>query len=76
MGYGTEVTKGLIDYAFVTFDESLLIAIADKKNQGSIKILSKYFELIKEEYNEKEDGIDIIFHLKKSQWKELKDSKN
>ena len=52
-GYGTEVAKGLIDYAFIVVKLELLAADVNVNNMGSVKILEKYFTAVREFFNRK-----------------------
>lgn len=54
-GYGTEITKGLINYTFTNRKIERLYAYVDRENTGSVKILNKHFMFEKEFWNKDED---------------------
>lgn len=64
-GYGKEVTKGLIAYAFNELKKEKLVAVVNKKNIASVKILDATFMFVKEFYNEQEQCVDRLYHLYK-----------
>ena len=68
VGYGTEVTKYLIDYCFDELKLETLAADANIENMGSVKILEKYFTAVRDFFNEKENCTDRRFILKKEDW--------
>ncbi|MCK5906511.1 MAG: GNAT family N-acetyltransferase, partial [Flavobacteriales bacterium] len=51
-GYGTETTKGIIDFALITLKLDKITADVDVTNIASIKILEKFLHPVKEFYNE------------------------
>ncbi|MCQ0111303.1 Protein N-acetyltransferase, RimJ/RimL family [Zhouia amylolytica] len=63
MGYGSEVTLGLVQYAFRHMNIKLLKAYVDKRNQGSVHILQKLFKFKKEYWNKKDQCYDLEFEL-------------
>lgn len=67
-GYGTEVTKHMIDYCFKTFDLDLLTADVNIENTGSVKILEKFFLPVREFFNENDNCTDRRYVLKKENW--------
>jgi ribosomal-protein-alanine N-acetyltransferase len=69
VGYGTETTKGLIDYAFNTLNLELLTADVNTANVNSVKILDKFFTRDVEFYNEEDQFTDRRHTLKKEDWK-------
>ena len=67
-GYGTEVTKHLIDYCFNQLNFDLITADVNIENIGSVKILDKFFTDSREFYNEKDQCMDRRYTLKKENW--------
>ena len=67
-GYGTETTKAMLDYYFLTLNEPLVSADANVANVGSIKILSKFMTPIKEFFNENDNCMDRRFQITKGEW--------
>jgi ribosomal-protein-alanine N-acetyltransferase len=67
-GYGTEITKGLIDYCFVTLKSDLVTADVCVDNIRSVKILNKYFSVEKEFYNAEDKCMDRRYVLRKENW--------
>ncbi|MEL6926747.1 MAG: GNAT family N-acetyltransferase, partial [Bacteroidota bacterium] len=67
-GYASETTKGLIDYSFAHMDSDLLIARADKQNIASCRILKKFMRFQNEEFNEEDQCMDLVFHLRREDW--------
>jgi ribosomal-protein-alanine N-acetyltransferase len=69
IGYGTETTIGLINYAFNTLNLELLTADVNTANVNSVKILDKFFTRDFEFYNEEDQCTDRRHTLKKEDWK-------
>ena len=67
-GYGTEITKGLIDYCFVNMKSDLITADVCVDNVKSIRILNKYFTVKKEFFNAADNCMDRRYILKKENW--------
>ncbi|MES2780507.1 MAG: GNAT family N-acetyltransferase [Bacteroidota bacterium] len=67
-GYGTEITKGLIDYCFVKLKSDLVTADVWVDNVKSVKILNKYFTAKKEFFNAEDNCIDRRYILKRENW--------
>ncbi|MEO6305399.1 MAG: GNAT family N-acetyltransferase [Bacteroidia bacterium] len=67
-GYGTEITKGLIDYCFVIMKSDLVTADVCVDNIKSVKILNKYFTVKKEFFNPDDNCMDRRYILKKENW--------
>lgn len=67
-GYGTEITKGLIDYCFVNMKSDLITADVCIDNIRSVKILSKFFSVQKEFFNASDNCMDRRYILKKENW--------
>ena len=65
-GYGTEVTKGLIDYCFKQLNLSLLTADVNIENVPSVKILEKFMEPVREFYNENDKCTDRRYQVMNS----------
>jgi [ribosomal protein S5]-alanine N-acetyltransferase len=68
-GYGTEITKGLIDYCFTHMKSELITADVCVDNVKSIKILNKYFTIQKEFLNAADNCMDRRYVLRKENWK-------
>ncbi len=68
IGYGTEVAKGTIDFCFNQLDLHLITADVNTENIGSVKILEKFLNPIREFYNERDQCTDRRYHLKKENW--------
>lgn len=62
-GYGTELTKSLIDYCFTVLNFQLITADVNITNIGSVKILDKFFKPLKEFYNTTDNCIDRRYIL-------------
>lgn len=62
-GYGSELTRGLIDYAFTKFKVASLVAYVDKRNKASVHILNKYMHFKKEFWNESDSCIDYKYEI-------------
>ncbi len=70
-GYATEITEGLISYGFeqLNFDEIRADVCID--NIGSIKVLDKFLNRVKEVFNAKDNCMDRCYNLDKKDWKHL-----
>jgi ribosomal-protein-alanine N-acetyltransferase len=64
-GFGAEIAKGLIDYLFEKTNTQKIVADADPKNIGSVKILSKLMHRRGEIRNEQGEVIDLHFELER-----------
>jgi ribosomal-protein-alanine N-acetyltransferase len=64
-GYGTEITKGLIEYCFTNMNSDLVTADVWVENIRSVKILEKYFTAQKEFFNAHDNCTDRRYVLKK-----------
>ena len=63
-GYGLEIVKGLVKYAFEKLSKSRLVAYVDVDNKASVRILEQSpFNFQKEFYNEKESCMDRLYVL-------------
>ena len=69
VGYGTETTKGLINYGFNELQIEVITADTNTANTGSVKILDKFFQRDFEFYNKEDQCIDRRYKLKKEDWK-------
>ena len=69
VGYGTETTKGLINYGFNELQMELITADVNTANENSVKILDKFFTRDFEFYNEEDQCTDRRYKLKKEDWK-------
>ena len=67
-GYGTEITKGLIDYCFGNMKSDLITADVCVDNIKSVKILNKYFTVKKEFFNADDNCMDRRYILRKENW--------
>lgn len=67
-GYGTEIAKGLIDFAFTRLNFDLITADVYVENVKSIKILEKFFQIYSEFFNEDDNCIDRRYKLTKENW--------
>jgi ribosomal-protein-alanine N-acetyltransferase len=64
-GYGTEITKGLFNFAFTKFGKENLVAEVDELNIASIKILEKFMIFVKAYYSEEYKSNDRKYVLDK-----------
>lgn len=61
-GYGTEICRALIEYAFNVLNTTNIFATIDSENQGVIKILKKLgMNFVKEEYYSTHDKIVQLY---------------
>ncbi len=67
-GFGTEVTKGLLEYCFNELDLDIITADVNVQNLGSLKILEKFFVPSKEYYNEKDGCADRRYTLSRKEY--------
>ena len=63
IGYGTEITKGLINYCFEELEMDLISADVNITNARSVKILEKYMIPVREFYNENDQCTDRRYKL-------------
>ncbi|MFK7756780.1 MAG: GNAT family N-acetyltransferase [Flavobacteriales bacterium] len=75
MGFGTELTRFTIDYFFEKLDFDLLTADAWVENQGSTKILERFFALQREFYNPELNCWDRRYALTRETWSSNNDAK-
>ena len=67
-GYGTEVTKGMIDYFFTELNVEKVTADVNMDNIGSVKILEKFMKCAREFYNENDKCMDRKYEITKKNW--------
>ena len=67
-GYGTEITKGLIDYCFGKMKSELITADVCVDNMRSVKILNKFFTVQKEFFNAEDNCTDRRYIVRKKDW--------
>ena len=66
--YGTEITKGLINFGFKNLNFDLLTADVNIDNIKSVKILDKFFIRHKEFFNKQDNCYDRRYKLTKENW--------
>jgi ribosomal-protein-alanine N-acetyltransferase len=67
-GYGTEITKGLIDFCFNKMNSEFITADVCVENARSVKILNKFFNVQKEFFNPEDNCMDRRYILRKDNW--------
>jgi ribosomal-protein-alanine N-acetyltransferase len=67
-GYGTETTKGMLEYYFNVLKTEKVIADVNIENVASIKILNTFMKPVKDFYNERDHCTDRRFELRKNNW--------
>tara|TARA_B110000114_G_C14833507_1_gene293654 strand:+ start:35 stop:565 length:531 start_codon:yes stop_codon:yes gene_type:complete len=67
-GYGTETTKGMLEYYFQEMNVDKVMADVNIANIGSVKILNKFMEPVSEFFNERDDCTDRRYELEKNNW--------
>lgn len=70
VGYGTEIAKGLIKYAFENLQIDFITADVNMENTKSIKILDKLFKPEQEFFNPSDNCMDRRYKLYKKDWLE------
>ncbi len=68
IGYGTETTKGLINYGFSDLKLEIITADVNTSNLKSVKILDKFFTRNIEFFNKEDNCIDRRYKVKKEDW--------
>lgn len=68
VGYGTEITKGLIDFGFKHLNTDLITADVYVDNLRSVKILEKFFKGDIEFFNSEDQCIDRRYKLTRKEW--------
>ncbi|MCG8575348.1 MAG: GNAT family N-acetyltransferase [Flavobacteriales bacterium] len=69
-GYGTETTKGMLEFYFNTLNVTKVMADVNTANVGSVKILDKFMTPVKEFFNERDNCTDRRYELKKENWRQ------
>jgi RimJ/RimL family protein N-acetyltransferase len=64
-GYATEITHGLMHFAFTEFGKEELVAEVDELNIASVKILEKQMNFIQAYYSEKYKSNDRKYGISK-----------
>jgi ribosomal-protein-alanine N-acetyltransferase len=67
-GYGTETTKGMLEYYFQEMNVDKVMADVNIANIGSVKILNKFMEPVSEFFNERDNCTDRRYELFKNNW--------
>lgn len=67
-GYGTETTRGMLDFYFNVLKTELVTADVNIVNLASVKILDKFMIPVKELFNERDNCTDRKYELLKSNW--------
>jgi ribosomal-protein-alanine N-acetyltransferase len=67
-GYGTETTKGLLDYYFKVLKVDKVTADVNTINLGSVKILEKFMTPVKEFFNKRDNCLDRRYEVNKNHW--------
>ena len=68
VGYGTEITKGLIDFGFKHLNTDLITADVYVDNLRSVKILEKFFKRDIEFFNAEDKCTDRRYKLSREEW--------
>lgn len=72
-GYGTETTKGIIDFCFNHLNINKVAADVNIENSGSVKILNKFMNPVNEFFNENDNCTDRRYHIEKNNWLQRKE---
>jgi [ribosomal protein S5]-alanine N-acetyltransferase len=67
-GYGTELTKGMLEYYFNTMNIEKVTADVNIANNPSIKILNRFMKPVTEFFNERDNCTDRRYELEKNNW--------
>ena len=67
-GYATEITQGMITYAFSELQIPKITADVWVENKASERVLKKFFTPVKEFYNSKDNCTDKRYELLKEDW--------
>lgn len=67
-GYGTEITAGTIDYYLKELGMEKITADVNIKNIGSVKILSKFMNPVREYFCEEADCMIRRYEIDKEDW--------
>ncbi|NOQ71075.1 MAG: GNAT family N-acetyltransferase [Crocinitomix sp.] len=65
-GFGNEITKGLLNYAFTQCGKTEIVAEVDELNVASIKILEKHLIFVKAYYSEEYKSNDRKYRIDKT----------
>lgn len=68
-GYGTETTRGMIDYYFNELNVDKVTADVNIENIGSVKILNKFMKPVKVFFNERDNCTDRRYEIYKENWR-------
>lgn len=68
VGYGTEITKGLIDFGFKHLNTHLITADVYVDNLRSVRILEKFFKRDIEFFNTEDQCTDRRYKLSRKEW--------
>lgn len=68
VGYGTEITKGLIDFGFKQMKTDIITADVYVDNLRSVKILEKFFKRDIEFFNTEDKCMDRRYKLSRKEW--------
>ncbi len=69
-GYGTETTKGMLEYYFKKMKVGKVSADVNIANVGSVKILDKFMKPVREFFNERDNCTDRRYELTKNNWQQ------
>ena len=67
-GYGTETTKGMLEYYFQQLNSCKVTADVNIANVGSVKILDKFMKPVSEFFNDRDNCTDRRYELEKNNW--------
>lgn len=66
--YGTEVTRGMLNYCFNQLEIALMTADVNITNTASVRILERFMKPISEFFNEKDNCTDRRYAVSKEEW--------
>lgn len=75
-GYGTETTKGMLEYYFNQMNVSKVTADVNIANIGSLKILDKFMKPVHQFFNDRDNCTDRRYEIEKNQWLQEKSIKH
>lgn len=67
-GYGSETTKGMLEYYFQQMKVDKVTADVNVVNIGSVKILDTFMKPVREFFNERDNCTDRRYELEKNNW--------
>lgn len=70
-GYGTETTKGMLEYYFLQMNVNKVTADVNITNVGSVKILEKFMIPVKEFFSERDNCIERRYEIERNNWSQL-----